>query len=217
VQHSSITLISVNVGLAEKLPDGKPTKTGINKLPTAQAVRVGDLGLEGDAICNLKHHGGLDQAIYCYSQADYDWWDGQLNQQCQPGLFGENFLVDEPQSAEVCIGDRFRIGEVLLETTSPRIPCNTLNRRMNDPKFGPRFRGAERPGWYCRILSHGEVATGAEIEFEPFEGERISMAQAMRDYYLRSRVPKAQAERYLVTPAHEKTIRLMREILSQTP
>ena len=215
MQHPSITLISVNVGLAEKLPDGKPTKTGINKRPTEQPVRVGDLGLEGDAICNLKHHGGLDQAIYFYSQADYDWWGAQLNQRCLPGLFGENFLVDAPESATVCIGDRFQIGEVLLETTSPRIPCNTLNRRMSDPKFGPRYRKAERPGWYCRVLSHGEVTTGTGVEFAPFQGERISMVEAMRDYYLRSRVPKAQAERYLATPAHEKTIRLMQAILDQ--
>ena len=211
--NTSITLISLNVGKAERLPDGKPTKTGINKRPASQPVKISDLGIEGDAICNLKHHGGLDQAIYFYSRADYSWWEAQLGELCEPGLFGENFTVDAPESSAVCIGDRFVIGDVVLETTSPRIPCNTLNRRMNDPKFGPAYRKAGRPGWYCRVLSHGKVKVDAAIEHRPFEGERINMDRAMQDYYLRKRVPVAQAERYLETPAHEKTIRLMRQII----
>ena len=212
---TDITLISLNVGKAEKLPDGKPTKTGINKRPTDQSCVLVDLGIEGDAICNLKHHGGLDQAIYFYSQTDYAWWQAQLGIDCPPGLFGENFTVDGLESTSVCIGDRFILGDVVLETTSPRIPCNTLNRRMNDSKFGPAFRKAERPGWYCRVLAKGNVKAGASITHVPFEGERISMACAMQDYYLRSRVPPAQAKRYLTTPAHEKTIALMQEILAK--
>jgi len=214
--HPNITLLSLNVGKAEKLPDGKPTKTGINKRPTDQVQAIVDLGVEGDAICNLKHHGGLDQAIYFYSQADYDWWQQQLGTDCPPGLFGENFTVDGPASDTVCIGDRFILGDVVLETTSPRIPCNTLNRRMNDPRFGPAFRKAERPGWYCRVLAKGEVQVGASIRQDAFGGERISMAEAMRDYYLRNRVPQSQAQRYLSTPAHEKTIALMQNILSES-
>lgn len=213
--NTHITLISLNVGKAEKLPDGKPTKTGINKRPTDQACTLVDLGVEGDAICNLKHHGGLDQAIYFYSQADYAWWQEQLGTDCPPGLFGENFTVDGPESNSVCIGDRFVVGDVVLETTSPRIPCNTLNRRMSDSKFGPAFRKAERPGWYCRVLATGEVKAGAFIKHVPYEGERISMAEAMQDYYLRSRVPLPQAKRYLTTPAHEKTITLMQDILAK--
>lgn len=213
--NSSITLISLNVGNAEKLPDGKPTKSGINKRPTDIPVAIGDLGLEGDAICNLKHHGGLDQAIYFYSRSDYDWWEQQLGKACGPGLFGENFTVDGPDSAGVCIGDRFTLGNVVLETTSPRIPCNTLNRRMMDSKFALAYRKAMRPGWYCRVLNGGEVQVGASVVHEPFVGERITMEDAVNDYYLRTRVPAEQARRYLETPAHEKTHKLMREILER--
>jgi len=211
--NNHITLISLNVGKAEKLPDGKPTKTGINKRPTDQVCALVDLGIEGDAICNLKHHGGLDQAIYFYSQTDYHWWQEKLGIDCPAGLFGENFTVDGPDSNSVCIGDQFVIGDVVLETTSPRIPCNTLNRRMSDSKFGPAFRKAERPGWYCRVLATGSVKAGASVTHIPFDGERINMAEAMQDYYLRSRVPHPQARRYLSTPAHEKTITLMQKIL----
>ncbi len=212
--HSSITLISVNLGMAEKLADGKPTRSGINKRPTEEPVRLSALGIDGDAICNLKHHGGLDQAIYVYSRADYDWWEQQLGSTCGPGLFGENFTVEAPLSSDICIGDRFTIGGVVLETTSPRIPCNTLNRRMNDPGFALAYRQAARPGWYCRVLAPGEVQVGGQVIHTPFGGERISMADAMRDYYLRKRVPVQQATRYLSTPVHEKTRVLMQQILA---
>jgi len=213
-QHSSISLTHLNVGKAEKLPDGKPTKSGINKCSTGDVVAVGELGLAGDAICNLKHHGGLDQAVYFYSLVDYTWWEQQLGRDCPPGLFGENCTVDEPASGEICIGDRFTSGDVILETTSPRIPCNTLNRRMNDPKFSPAFRTAERPGWYCRVLGTGTLQAGAVFTHIPFTGERITMVEAMRDYYLRTRVPRDQAARYLTTPAHQKTHTLMQQILT---
>lgn len=206
---TSITLLSVNVGKAEKLPDGKPTKTGINKRPADGAVEIAEFGLAGDAICNLKHHGGIDQAVYLYSRMDYVWWEEQLSAPCPAGLFGENLLVDQPESSQVCIGDRFTCGDLILEVTSPRIPCNTLNRRMADKTFGPRFRTAERPGWYCRVLAAGSVRAGETLEWLPYAGERITMVAAMRDYYLRSRVSLEQAERYASLPAHERWLAQM--------
>ena len=86
---------------------------------------------------------------------------------------------------------------------------------MADPKFAVAYRKAMRPGWYCRVLHGGEVAAGASIIHEPFAGERITMVDAVHDYYLRTRVPAEQARRYLQTPAHEKTHRLMQEILER--
>lgn len=210
-----VSLLSVNVGKAETLSDGKPTKTGINKRPTTEPVSVGPLGLTDDAICNLKHHGGLEQAVYFYSQADYTWWENELSHPCPPGLFGENLLVAGPESALVCIGDRFVSGDLVLEVTSPRIPCNTLNRRMGDETFGVRYRRAERPGWYCRVLHEGQLQTGDEFIWHAFIGERINMIEATRDYYQRSLVPAKQAARYEDVPAHERWLAQMAGVLGR--
>jgi len=212
---SNVTVLSVNVGKAEKLSDGKPTKSGINKRPASGAVVVSELGLVGDAICNTKHHGGIDQAVYCYGKPDYAWWEKELGQPCLPGLFGENLLFDGPESSVVCIGDRFSNGELVLEVTSPRIPCNTLNRRMEDKSFGQSFRRAERAGWYCRVLVEGAIQAGDAFEWQPFAGERIDMVSAMRDYYLRSKVPADQAKRYAATPAHQRWLTQMDGVLSK--
>ena len=37
--------------------------------------------------------------------------------------FGENFTVDGLPDDEVCIGDRYRIGEAEFEVTQPRVTC----------------------------------------------------------------------------------------------
>ena len=207
-------IISVNCARAEALGDGKPTLTGINKLPQAGAVQATPEGLVDDAICNRKHHGGPDQAVYCFSQTDYDWWSNLLKQELVPGIFGENLTVSGPDSATVCVGDRFRAGVVELEVTSPRIPCNTLNRRMQNPRFGQAFREAERPGWYCRVIKPGPLAAGLAWQHVPYDGDRVSMAQMMVDYY-NPRVTVATAERYLRIPVHHKTKIKMQALLEK--
>jgi MOSC domain-containing protein YiiM len=51
------------------------------------------------------------------------------------------------ESAAFRIGDRLRIGEVLLEVTAPRFPCPKLAKRMADPTFVKQFRHAIRGGY----------------------------------------------------------------------
>ena len=58
--------------------------------------------------------------------------------------------IGTPESALFRIGDRLHIGEVILEVTAPRIPCDTFATRVGDPTFIERFRKAGRPGFYCR-------------------------------------------------------------------
>ena len=120
-------------------------------------VAVSETGLDGDAIVDTNHHGGHDQAVYVYNAEDYEWWAAQLDRDFFPGLFGENLTISGLPS-NLSIGDRLLIGDVVLEATSARIPCNTLAARMSDSGFGMAFRKAERPGVYFRVLNSGLVA-----------------------------------------------------------
>ena len=49
---------------------------------------------------------------------------------------------------------------MILELTAPRIPCNTLVTRLEDPGFVKRFGDAGRPGAYARVIHTGSVAAG---------------------------------------------------------
>ncbi len=171
-------LLSVNVGTPQPI-EGKSGTSGIFKQPQAGPVMIHPLGLENDAIVDTENHGGLDQAVYIYGQPDYDWWAEQLGQELLPGTFGENLTFSELESATIQVGDQFRIGEVLLEVTYPRIPCVTLARRMNDPMFVRKFHKAKRPGIYARVRREGPVEAGMDVEYLPTEHSALLAIEMM--------------------------------------
>ncbi|MBI5963676.1 MAG: MOSC domain-containing protein [Chloroflexi bacterium] len=185
-------LISVNIGHERTLQVGnKIETTGIYKLPTNEAVEIETLGIKSDFIASKKHHGGPDQAVYIYGAADYEWWS-QLGRELPPGTFGENLTISRLESAQFNIGDRLLIGTAILEVTAPRIPCGTFAARMGDPQFVKRFREAERPGLYCRILKEGSVKAGDDVHLKKRNAnETISLLQVFRDYYNKNKSEEA--------------------------
>jgi MOSC domain-containing protein YiiM len=140
-------------------------------------------GLDGDAVCDTRHHGGVDQAVYVYGLPDYEWWASALGRQLAPGTLGENLTITELESSRIRVGDRFHIRNVVLEVTAPRIPCGTLARRMKDNFFAEHFRRAERPGFYCRVIKAGEVEAGDTVDFKPYAAETITIIEMFRAFY----------------------------------
>lgn len=195
-------LLAVMLGKAE-VTAAKAGLTGINKRVTAGPVRVGKLALAGDVIGDLKNHGGLDQAVYVYTKPDLDWWELELGRAVAPGTFGENLLISGLESAALRVGDRFYIGETMLEVTSPRIPCDTLSVRMGDPAFGKRFMQACRPGFYARVIEAGFVVAGNQVRLVPFDGAPVTLRQLFEGYPHRK--PAAEfVARALAAPIHAK-------------
>ncbi len=153
-------LVSIQVASPRLIARGDGTiSTGIFKEPVPSAELTGD-GVVGDAVVNTEHHGGPDQAVYIYSSADYQWWEAELGRHLAPGIFGENLTLTDFGDREVMIGDRWQIGEVLLETTAPRIPCATFASKMGEAGWVQRFRAARRPGFYARVLNGGTLQPG---------------------------------------------------------
>lgn len=157
-------LASVNIGKQETLdtPNGQ-VQTGIIKKPVLTKVAVTELGIEGDAIVDTSVHGGLDQALYLYSQQDYDWWGERLGKTLSPGIFGENLTLTSFGDAPLIIGDRLQIGDVLIEISAPRTPCFKLATRMGDPGFIKDFVQAARTGAYARVIKTGAICAGDEV------------------------------------------------------
>ena len=193
-------VVSVNIGRERSLSSGKKLETtGIFKVATSEAVLVTELGLRGDFVCDARNHGGPDQAVYVYGQADYDWWAGELGQPMAPGTFGENLTISELESAAFTIGDRLQMDEVILEVSAPRIPCATLAARMGDPRFVKRYRQAERPGLYCRVIQPGSLRVGENVRIEKYVGESISVLEMFRTFYDKHK-SEAELRRQLKVP-----------------
>ncbi len=190
---------SVNVARAETIEHGgKSMTTGICKRPVDEAVTVTEEGIPGDAILATKHHGGPDQAIYAYSADDYDWWAETTGREYPPGIFGENLTIRDLPS-DLRIGDRLLIGEVVLEATAPRIPCDTLSTRMRDKGFGLAFRRAERPGIYFRVLNEGDIRAGDSVTLVESDSCDVTILDLFRHRY-RLQHDAAELRRYLDAP-----------------
>ncbi len=208
-------LVSVNVGNVQSLEVGNHSlKTGIFKTPVSSPVRVGKLGLEADVVQNTKHHGGVDQAVYVYGTADYAWWSEQLQTDLAPGMFGENLTISDLESATFNIGDRLKIGSVLLEVSASRIPCSTLAARMGDTGFVKKFKQARRPGLYCRVLEEGEVQVGDTVTLEPSEGEYLSVVDTF-DWYYDPHPSLAMIQKVLAAPVAIRARKMYEDLLEQ--
>ena len=176
-------LISVNIGTAQPFVAKPVGKTGIFKQPVLEPVWVNRLGLEGDDICDTDSHGGADQAVYVFGAPDYAWWSAHIGRELAPGTFGENLTFSDLECAQFSIGDQLHLHQVILEVTAPRIPCVTLATRMNDAAFLKKFRAAERPGLYCRVIRGGQLQVGEAVTWERYTGPTITAIEMFRDFY----------------------------------
>ncbi len=195
-------VVAVSVGLPKPIAIGdEMVSTGIFKTPEEGAVTLTSEGFEGDDQANKEVHGGADQAVYVYSAEDYAWWSEQLKRDLPPGMFGENLTLSEfPQ--EVKIGDRLELSEVILEVTGPRFPCQKFAAKMNDPKFVKRFRQAERPGFYARVIQTGKVQAGEEVTYKPVN-DGVGLLETFNLYLAKS--PDASRLKYaLQAPLAER-------------
>jgi MOSC domain-containing protein YiiM len=160
-------LVSVNVGRPQPIERrGRTTFTAIAKSPVAGRVAVRGVNVKGDDQADRVAHGGPDKAVYAYASEDYAWWAQALDRDLGLGLgtFGENLTLAGVDVTGALIGERWAIGGVVLEVTSPRIPCWKLARRVGDPRFIRRFAAARRPGAYLRIVQEGELGAGDGVE-----------------------------------------------------
>lgn len=141
--------------------------SAIAKLPVADAVAVGPLGLAGDEQADRSVHGGIDKAIHHYPADHYDWWRGQLGAVPlldAPGAFGENISTTGLDENSVFLGDRFRLGSALVEVTQARQPCWKLDHRFGAKGVMAAVVQTRRSGWYYRVLEPGTVRAGDDLE-----------------------------------------------------
>jgi ferredoxin-NADP reductase/MOSC domain-containing protein YiiM len=158
-------LAAVNVGLPREHPwRGRIVRTGVWKEPVAGRRMVRRLNIDGDGQADLKGHGGEQRAVLVYQLESYRHWERELGRlEFAYGQFGENFTVDGLADREVCIGDRYRIGEAMFEVTQPRVTCYRVGLRMDEPRMAALLVSHGRPGFYLRVLEEGLVGAGDEI------------------------------------------------------
>jgi len=184
-------LLSVNVGQARPVPYTSQPEglTGIDKRPVEGPVRVSapgpkgsaGSGLAGDAVCDLRHHGGDDQAVYAFAREDLDQWQSELGRTLANGGFGENLTTEGLDVSGALIGERWRVGPtVVLEVTSGRVPCRTFQGHLGEPGWIRRFTRKGATGAYLRVIEPGEIRAGDPVEIVHRPGHGVSAALEFR-------------------------------------
>ncbi|MEU4165787.1 MOSC domain-containing protein [Streptomyces sp. NPDC026665] len=184
-------LLSLNVGRARTVPytDHPEGVTGIDKRPVDGPVRVtapgpkgtGGSGLADDTVCDLRHHGGDDQAVYAMAREDLDDWERELGRALPNGVFGENLTTLGLDVSGALIGERWRIGsDVVLEVTCGRIPCRTFQEHLGEKRWVKRFTLRGAPGAYLRVIEPGEIRSGDPVEIVHRPAHDVTVALQFR-------------------------------------
>lgn len=165
-------LVTVNV--VRRIHPGYFHDTAIDKQPVDGPLELTATGLAGDRQLDL-HHGGCDRAVYAYAAEDASWWAAQLGRTIPPGLFGENLRTQDLDVSGAIIGEKWRIGTVLLEVRMPRTPCQNLSMRIGIDNFHIRFNAAGRVGAMLKVHEPGLVCAGDPITVvdRPHHGVRV--------------------------------------------
>ena len=183
------TLLSVNVGLPKDVAwQGRTVHTGIWKRPVEGPRMVRRLNIDGDGQGDLNGHGGEQRAVLVYQIESYRHWREHFgNDDFEFGQFGENFTIDGLPDDEVCIGDRYRIGEAEFEVTQPRVTCFRVGMRMGQPELPALLVAHHRPGFYLRVINEGRVQAGDEIVRTRVGQHALSVAEIDALLYLPGR------------------------------
>jgi MOSC domain-containing protein YiiM len=172
-------ILSVNVAHVQPNPYKTFDVTGIDKRSASGPIEVrapgmkdggAGSGLAGDTIGDRASHGGDEQAVYAYAREDLDRWERELGRTLTSGSFGENLTTVGVDVNGALIGEQWSIGDdVILEVTSPRVPCSTFRGWMGIPGWLKIFTAAAIPGAYLKVVAPGVVSAGdpVVVSFRP--------------------------------------------------
>lgn len=212
--------IAIDALLAGKVrPFGpKAVPSGIDKQLQDGPLRVTTLGLAGDEQGDPRHHGGPEKAVHHYPRDHYPAWaaelagaDGMTDVLSRPGAFGENLSTLGLTEADVCIGDRFRLGSALVEVSQARQPCWKLNHRFGYAGMSRAVQQSQRTGWYYRVIEEGEVRAGDRLVLTARPYPQWSLQRLLHVLYVDRLNHAALAEMAELAPLAESWRKLARE------
>ena len=145
---------------------GTTVHTGSGRRRSTGPRMVRRLNIDGDGQGDLDGHGGEQRAVLVYQTESYALLaeaSSAVTTSTASAQFGENFTVDGLPDDEVCIGDRYRIGDAEFEVTQPRVTCYRVGLRLGEPRLPALLVAHHRPGLLPAGHHRGPVEAGDEI------------------------------------------------------
>lgn len=151
---------SLNIGKVKHYGWRNGADSAIFKAPVNKSLKLSKTGLEGDEQADLKNHGGSDKAVLIIPEKNYSFFDVR-----EPfGFLGENITLSDTDESQIRLGDQLQMGNVVLEVSQPRSPCWKLGEINGSQMFVKNYSSSGRVGFYCRVLSEGELEQGLDVK-----------------------------------------------------
>jgi MOSC domain-containing protein YiiM len=147
--------------------------SGIRKHTVEGLVQIGILGIDGDEQADLTVHGGIDKAVYLYPYEHYAFWENTIYSllkktvELVPGAMGENLTTEGITERDLWVGDRLKMGEVILEVTEPRAPCFKFAALMEFRHAVKHMLQTGFTGVYLKVIQQGRFNAGLPITILP--------------------------------------------------
>ncbi|MBC1999755.1 MOSC domain-containing protein [Listeria marthii] len=170
-------IIHLAVGKPKELAlsNNKKMMTGIEKQRVKKATLTMN-GFENDAPHNLKYHGGVDRTVCIYPYEHYAKWAEMFGEDLQVTAFGENLIVTNMLENTVQIGDKFQIGETIIQVTEARNPCSTIEKFNGIPNLYKAIHETGLTGYLCRTITPGTITETDEIKPVHQESHGVTVA-----------------------------------------
>ncbi len=138
--------------------------SSLEKKPVCHAVYLRRDHLAGNEQADLRHHGGEDKTLYTMPMEHVCHWRSVYSLPDLPfGGLGENLTVLGALETDVCIGDRFQLGEAVVQISQPRLPCWKIGRLWGVQEFGAQMEAEGRCGWYFRTIQEGSFSLADDL------------------------------------------------------
>jgi MOSC domain-containing protein YiiM len=170
-------------GIRPLPPDNKPT--GIFKQELEMPAWLGREGLVGDAQADRRVHGGPEKALHQYPVSNYARLAElfpEVRELLVPGSIGENLSMPGWDEGNVSIGDRFRLGDAVIEVAAPRSPCWKIDQRYGQEGMAAAIEAHGLTGWYFRVLEEGEVGPGCGFERIEQSAPEVTLARLLASW-----------------------------------
>src|SRR5690554_5536641 len=126
-----LTIHSIYTGQPQTFHDEHGTwQSSIYRTRVEGAIELGERGLAGDQVSDVKHHGSPSQAVCCHLLEHYQFWNDHYGMSLTPGNVGENWTLSGAGEDEICINDIYRVGTARVRVSGPRVPCFKQARRV---------------------------------------------------------------------------------------
>src|SRR5262245_34944479 len=102
-------------------------------------------GVRGDKQRDRRYHGGPRRAVSLYSYERIQALQAE-GHPIAPGSTGENLTIGGFDWAAIQVGDRLRIGELVVEITGYAVPCTNISGSFVDG-LSKRISQKLHPGW----------------------------------------------------------------------